>query len=161
MSLFEDDQYRWRDTYFVMFHEKDRPTAEAALKAFETLGPRYSVQNVRHDEQGMLESLTLISPDDFAAMDVSYIVGEEVVEQVESLIEEMGLGQADVEAERLKAIKQCNARFDIYHFEQVMMGEDDDDEGFFDPGALLIVLQCLATLCKGTGVDPQTGTVVQ
>ncbi len=93
-------------------------------------------------------------------MDISYIFGEEVVEQVQTLVEEMGIGQNDIEAERVQRIKGCNARYDIYHFEQVMMSEDDDDEGFFDPGALLIVLQCLANLCKGTGVDPQTGTVV-
>jgi len=161
MSLFENDQYRWRDTYFVLFREQDRPSAEATLQAFETLGPRYSVQDVRCNDQQRLESLTLLSPDDFAAMDISYISGEEVVEQVENLAEEMGLGQtAQEEAQRLKTLKDCNARFDIYHFEQVVMSEDDEDEGFFDPGALLIVLQCLAKLCNGTGIDPQTGTIV-
>ena len=146
----------------MLFHQEDRPSAEATLKAFETLGSRYAVQDVQSDEQGMLESLTLLSPDDFAAMDISYIAGEEVVEQVDNLVEEMGIGQqSEVEAKRLKRIKGCNARFDIYHFEQVVMSEeDDDDEGFFDPGALLIVLQSLAKLCKGIGIDPQTGTVV-
>ncbi len=161
MSLFENDEYRWRDTYFVLFHEDDRPAADAALTVLESLGPRYSVQNVRCDEQGRLESLTLLSPDDFAAMDISYMVGEEVIEQVANLVEEFGVGElSKEETERLQRMQGCNARFDIYHFEQVVCPVDDDDEDFLDPGALLIVLQCLAKLCKGIGVDPQTGTVV-
>ncbi len=161
MSLFENDEYRWRDTYFVLFLEENRPAADATLQALETLGPHYSVQDVRYDEQGKLESLTLLSPDDFAAMDISYIFGEEVVEQVNELVEELGIGkQSSEEAKRLKRIQACNARFDIYHFEQVGLPEEDDDEGFFDPGTLLIVLHCLTKLCKGIGIDPQTGTVV-
>lgn len=160
MSLFENDEYRWRDTYFVLFHQEDRPSADATLKAFESLGPRYVVQDVRYDDQKRLESLTLLSPDDFAAMDISYMFGEEVIEQAASLAGELEIGQSsEHKAERIEHIKGCDARFDIYHFEQVVAPEEDDDEGFFDPGALLIVLQCLAKLCKGTGVDPQTGTV--
>ncbi len=161
MSLFENDEFRWRDTYFVLFHEKDRPLAEGTLKSFETLGPRYEVKDVRCDEQGRLESLTLISPDDFAAMDISYICGEEVEEQVQSLSSEMGVDHASKEEVRkLHLLQGCTARFDIYHFEQVVVPDEDDDESFLDPGALLIVLQRLAALCHGVGIDPQTGTVI-
>ena len=28
MSMFEDSRYRWRETYFVLFDAKRRPTAE-------------------------------------------------------------------------------------------------------------------------------------
>ncbi len=161
MSLFENDEFRWRDTYFVLFHEKDRPSADATLESLQTLGPRYRVQDVRYDEEGRLESLTLLSPDDFAAMDISYIFGEEVEEQVASLSSEMLVPQLTKEERRkLKTLQGCNARFDIYHFEQVVIPDEDDDESFLDPGALLIVLQSLAALCRGVGVDPQTGTVV-
>ena len=38
MSLFENDQFRWRDTYFILFHEKNRPTGKATLRSLETLG---------------------------------------------------------------------------------------------------------------------------
>ena len=58
-------------------------------------------------------------------------------------------------------LKSCDARFDIYHFEQVVLPDgEEDDEGFLDPGALLIVLQHIAKLCHGVGVDPQSGTLV-
>jgi hypothetical protein len=161
MSLFENDAYRWRDTYFVLFHEEDRPSCEAMVEALQTLGPRYCLQDVRRDEQGRLESLTLLSPDDFSAMDISYVSGEEVTEQVESLTSELRSGKLTrEESDSLRRVQGCDARFDIYHFEQVVLPDDDDDEGFLDPGALLIVLQYLAKLCKGVSIDPQSGTVV-
>ncbi|MFO7904846.1 MAG: hypothetical protein R6U98_19440 [Pirellulaceae bacterium] len=161
MSLFENDEYRWRDTYFVLFQEKDRPSPDATLQALESLGPHYAVKDVRYDERGRLESFTLFSPDDFAAMDISCISGEEVIEQVDGFVKEMSVDQpSEQEAQRIDRLKRCNARFDVYHFEQVAIGNQDDDDGFFDPGALLLVLQCLASLCNGTGIDPQTGTIV-
>lgn len=161
MSLFENDEYRWRDTYFVLFQEQNRPSADDTLQALESLGPHYAVRDVRYDEQGALESFTLFSPDDFAAMDISCISGEEVIEQIDSFVQDMSVDQpSDVEAQRVEGLKQCNSRFDVYHFEQVAVGNQDDDDGFFDPGALLLVLQCLASLCEGTGIDPQTGTIV-
>lgn len=161
MSLFENDEYRWRDTYFVLFQEHDRPSPDTTLQALESLGPHYAVRNVRYDQHGALESFTVFSPDDFAAMDISCISGEEVIEQINGFVKEMSVAQpSEQEAQRLERLQQCNARFDVYHFEQVAIGNQDDDEGFFDPGALLLVLQCLASLCKGTGIDPQTGTIV-
>ena len=33
MSLFENDEYRWRETYFVLFHEENRPSADAIVAA--------------------------------------------------------------------------------------------------------------------------------
>ncbi len=45
MSLFEDEQYRWRDTYFVLFNEPDQPATEVVLAALTSLGPRYVVKD--------------------------------------------------------------------------------------------------------------------
>lgn len=161
MSLFENADYTWRDTYFVLFHAKHRPSAEAILEALKTLGPRYQIQNLHRDAQGRIESFTLLSPDDFAAMDISYIAGEEVEEQVGALTQGLqGMQLTTDEKQKQQALRGCNARFDIYHFEQVVSVEEEDEDGFLDPGALLIVLQCLADLCQGVGVDPQTGTFV-
>ena len=105
MSLFENEAYRWRDTYFVLFREKDRPSCEATLHAFESLGPRHSVQDLRRDDSGRLESLTLLSPDDFSAMDISYVSGEEVTEQVENLLQDYEQAEIDKAALWLKEKK--------------------------------------------------------
>jgi hypothetical protein len=162
MSLFENEEYRWRDTYFVLFHTKHRPSAEETLNAIETLGPRFQVQETHCDDEGRFESLTLISPDDFSAMDISFISGDEVEEQVQTLFKDDKGGQMTKEGQhKWKLLKGCDARFDVYHFERIVLSEDDDeDEGFLDPGGLLIVLACLSKLCHGVSIDPQAGTVL-
>ena len=43
MSLFENDEYRWRETFFVLFKEEKRPTVEAVLESLGTLGGGYAV----------------------------------------------------------------------------------------------------------------------
>ena len=163
MSLFENDDYRWRETYFVLFHENDRPTLAAVQETLDALGHQYQVVDVKSDDESFFESLTLISPDDFAAMDITYVAGDEVKEQVAQLNEEMESATLTRdEKQKLKRLKSCDARFDIYHFEQVVAGAtvEDEDESYLDPGALLIVLARMARLCGGVGVDPQSGTLV-
>ena len=41
------------------------------------------------DKHGRFESLTLMSPDDFAAMDICFTAGTEVREQVQAMVEEL------------------------------------------------------------------------
>ena len=38
MSLFENDEYRWRETCFVLFHEEDRPRAGEVVEALDGHG---------------------------------------------------------------------------------------------------------------------------
>jgi hypothetical protein len=160
MSLFENDQYRWRETYFVLFEEKNRPTAEDTVACLKKLGSRYEVTDVRRDDYGRFESLTLLSPMDYAAMDITYLAGEDVTAHVEELQRELKTASlTSAELAKLKRLPSCNARFDVYHFEQIVSDGDDEDE-FLDPGALLIVLERLAKLCHGVGIDPQSGAVM-
>ena len=159
MSLFENEEFRWRETYFVLFEDCNRPSAEAVEEALHKLGGRYKVSDTRADEDGRLESLTLISPYDFAAMDISYVDGEEVIDQVLELQNDLKTASlSGEEREKLERLPRCNARFDIYHFEQVVGGEEEDD--FLDPGALLIVMERLVNLSQGIGIDPQSGALV-
>ena len=90
MSTFEDDRYRWRETYFVLFPACRRPTLKAMEKKLSALSKRYTLENLGGDENGKFESLTLISPDDFAALDICYTSGPEVQEHVAELVEELG-----------------------------------------------------------------------
>lgn len=164
MSLFEDDRYAWRETYFVLFPESTRPTAKQVEAALRKVGDEIEISNLRADQDGRLEMLTLTSPDDYAAMDISYVSGEEVREQVVELTTEMQDGPLTAEEkQKLKRLRDCDARFDVYHFEQVVIDAprlEGDEEEFLDPGALLIVLDHLAEACQGVGVDPQSGSFV-
>jgi hypothetical protein len=38
MSLFENDQFRWRETYFVLFDSKRLPTVAGMKRVLDELG---------------------------------------------------------------------------------------------------------------------------
>ncbi len=158
MSLFEHSDYRWRDTYFVLFDEANRPTTAALRKVLESLGDRFQISEIRSDAEGWFESLTLLSPIDYAGMDLSYNAGDDVLQQVEELAVELGRGSLTAdEKEKLAQVKRCTARFEIFHFEQLanVYGEEEDE--YLDPGGLLLVLQRLVDFSRGVAVDPQSG----
>ena len=61
MSLFENDLYQWRETYFVLFEQSTRPQAEAVAAAFKAQDSHYEVTDLVANDAGQLESLTLRS----------------------------------------------------------------------------------------------------
>ncbi len=161
MSLFENEEYQWRETFFVLFDGANRPTAKQVKLTLTRLGPHYQLSDLCSDEDDLFESLTLISPDDYAAMDIICVTGEEVLELGTGLVEEMrAAAPTREEIKTIDRIRRCDARFDIYHFEQVVYGVDDEDDDVMDPGSMLIVLEGLTEICNGIGIDPQTGTLV-
>ena len=127
MSTFEDDRYRWRETYFVLFPASRRPTLKVVEKKLAALSKRYSLENLGGDEHGKFESLTLISPDDFAALDICYTGGAEVLEHVEELVQELAATVEPGQKALLKRLKEYDGRFDVLHFEQVGDSADDDE----------------------------------
>ncbi len=160
MSTFEDQGYQWRETYFVLFDQSKRPSLTKISAMLKKINPRFQIMNTTADENDHFESVSLQSPDDYAALDISYIEGEEVTEQAVTLAEEMRYGALDKEERaRLGFLKKCNARFDVMHFEERVVESPvgDDDDEVLDPGALLIVLDSLIDLTKGVGIDPQSG----
>ena len=159
MSTFEDDHYRWRETYFVLFPSSRRPTLKVVEKKLAALSNRYSLENPGGDANGKFESLTLISPDDFAALDVCFTSGVEVLEHAEEMVQELSATVEPGQRALLKRIKEYDGRFDVLHFEQVTDSADEDDE-LLDPGALLAVLEELARITDGVAVDPQSGIIL-
>jgi hypothetical protein len=165
MSLFESDEYQWRETYFILFDEAHQPSAKKLEQALRGLDSRYVVQDVRADEQGRFESLTLHAPDDYSAMDISLVRGDEVVEQTNELMKELlRNATSSQEKQRIRQLNRYRTRYDIYHFEQlVFVGRaegDEDLDDFMDPGAVLTVMQKIAELCRGVIVDPQAYTLI-
>lgn len=160
MSMFENDQYRWRETYFVLFDAKNRPTLKEVQKRLSRLSCRLTLTNLSADEQGRFESVTVLAPDDFAALDVCYLSGPEVTEQAEELCEEMQAPACSKgERARVERLRHCTSRFDVLHFEQIADLEAEPDE-MLDPSTLLIVLEALVELSDGVAVDPQSGTLM-
>jgi hypothetical protein len=158
--MFENDQYRWRETYFVLFASSKRPTLDRLQQTLTRLNTRFTLTNLSADQSGRFESLTVLSPDDFSALDVSYLEGDEVVEQAAELAEEMETTDCRAEERaRLDRLRRCDGRFDVLHFEQLVKFDDEDEpDDMLDPSALLVVLEALANETDGIAVDPQAGT---
>jgi hypothetical protein len=162
MSMFENDQYRWRETYFVLFDAAKVPAMKQIEKTLSSLSGRYTLTNMRADAKGRLESLTILAPDDFAALDICYVEGEEVKEQVDGLADELkGLETRAEDRARIERIRKCDARFDILHFEQLTDLDDVDElDEMLDPSALLAIIDALVKLTDGVAVDPQSGALL-
>lgn len=162
MSMFEDSHYRWRETYFVLFDAKKRPSVEKVKKTLSALKDHFELVNVRGDPQHRFESLTVLAPDDFAALDICYTTGDEVLEQVEQFVTELKPTVLDpADQQKLKHLRHTDGRFDVLHFEQLAeAGDDGDEDEMLDPSAVLLVLDALARLTDGVAVDPQSGTLL-
>ncbi|MGD9721626.1 MAG: hypothetical protein AB7O59_05940 [Pirellulales bacterium] len=162
MSTFERDEYKWRETYFVLFDSARRPSLKKVERVLRNLNDRFELSNAMADEDGRFESITVMSPDDYAALDISYETGEEVVEQGALLRQELKSSAADDdERTKVERLPKCDARFDLLHFEQVTDDEPQDEmDEILDPSALLIVLDALVELTDGVGVDPASGTLL-
>ena len=146
----------YRDTFFVHFDIADRPSGDELKKAVESLGDKYELSNLKVNE-GQFESITIKSPHDSAAMDISFVQGEEVVEQVKELMTEFRTItlQGD-DHKKLSKLGKCNARFDIFLFGQTSGGEEE----MLDPGGLFLVMEKIAGTCEGVGLDPQSNALI-
>lgn len=159
MSLFEDDRFEYRETCFVLFPKEHRPAAKQLVDALKSLGDRYVLSNPEVSTEGSFDALTVHCPDDRAAIDISYLEGDDVREHVDELLEDfhqVTLSNAD--RTKLDKLRKFDGRLDLFHFEERCESEDDD--GGFDPGALLVILERLAKLTGGVGVDPQSLTLL-
>ncbi len=163
MSTFEDSRYRWRETYFVLFPAEKRPALKSVTKALSALNKRFELTNLNADPEGLVNSLTLISPDDFAALDICYTGGGEVLDQSAVLVDDLKkLGVEGPPPVPWEQIRQYEGRFDVLHFEQISESseEDAEEDDLLDPSALLVVLEALARLTGGVALDPQAGTFI-
>ena len=153
VSLFEDSNYQYRDTYFVFFKKENRPSLDKIESTLAELGTRY--QTLKSSEQdGEFESLTFVSPYDYSAMDIAVAGGEEVQTQIEELMEEFKtMTLTGDDSKKLTTLGHCDSRFDIFHFENIEGAGEDE---FLDPGGLLLVMEKLSELSDGVALDPQS-----
>lgn len=158
MSLFEDENYVYRDTFFIHFEDENRPTGQEVKSCIESLGEKYEFSNLRETD-GKFESVTIHSPHDSSAMDITYLAGGEVLEQVADLMKDFRtITLSGDDHQKLRKLDSCNARFDIFHFEH--KSDAVTEEEMLDPGGLLLVMERLATVCQGVGLDPQSKTLL-
>jgi len=153
-------EYEWRETYFILFKAGNRPTLTQVEHAIGRLSNRLQFEYLKADEDGRFESMMVRSPDDYAAVEVSYETGDAVIEQASDLAKQL---KSDVNKEQLKTLVAADARLDLMHFEQVDGDAYDDEEpgGMLDPTTLLMVVDALAELTGGVAVDPAAGLILR
>src|SRR5262245_10997470 len=109
MSTFEDDRYRWRETFFVLFDSASRPQADAVEQMLKNINASFEITELREDEEGAFESVRVIAPNSCAALDVSYLSGEEVLEQGSELAEQMQDASMETDFNKVARLPACDA----------------------------------------------------
>jgi DNA-binding PucR family transcriptional regulator len=164
MDIETDDQLEWRDTYFILFQQAGRPTLNQVESALIDASPRLQLDNLEANEDGMFESVLVQAPQDNAALEISYEMGDAVVQQSAELAKQL---QGELSGDQLAKMLRADARLDVMLFEKVRGGawgdqEDDEDweSGGLDPSSLLGVVEALSKLTGGLPIDPASGTVM-
>jgi hypothetical protein len=160
-----DDQLEWRDTYFILFEQSDRPTLTQVEAAITEASRRLKLENLEADEDGMFESVLVQAPQDNAALEISYETGDAVVQQSADLAKQL---KGELKAKQLQRMLKADARLDVMLFERVRgdawggaEGDEDDWESSgLDPASLLNVVGALAKLTGGLPIDPASGAIL-
>ena len=171
------DELHWRETYFILFPRDRRPTLKQVATALTEANRRFQLENPESDDRGLLESMLVESSEDHAAVEISYEVGDAVIEQNLEWAKQL---QKQLPPDQLQEIIKADARLDVAHFERVPSGGsadpespllgggfgdefgDDEDEPFemLDPTCLLTVVDTLASLTNGLTFDPASGEIL-
>lgn len=161
MTESDGGELHWRETFFVWFRPQKRPKLSEVEKLLRGLRDHFELRNAEADEEGRFESVTVLSPADHAALEITYLVGDDIREEAERLAAEIEPDEVS-DPKKLALLPKCSARFDVMHFEQrdEQFEEEEDFEDLLDPSALLVVVEALARLTDGVGVDPQSGMLL-
>ena len=174
----KNDELHWRETYFVLFKQDRRPTLKQVATALTEANRRFQLEYPEQDNSGLLESLLVESSEDHAAVEISYEVGDAVIEQNLEWAKQL---QDQLPVDQLQELIKADARLDVAHFERVRAGGsdnldtassmsggfgdefgDDEDEPFemLDPTCLLTVVDTLASITGGLTFDPASGEML-
>jgi hypothetical protein len=168
------DDLLWLETYFILFPHQRRPTLSQVEHALAEANPHLLLQNLAADDDGLFASLLVQSPEDHAAVEVSYDMGEAVIEpnlewakhlqkqlspkQLQQLV--VAAPTRDAKAPTSRAAEFAKEDLD----DDFDPGDDDFDAEaaleIFDPTCLLTVVDSLTKLTRGLALDPAAGEVV-
>ena len=158
MSGDDREEYQWRETYFILFRAKKRPTLTQVERTVGELNDRLKLEDLKADDDGSFESVMIHSREDYSAIELSYECGEAVTEQATELAKQL---KAEAEPDELAKLLAADARLDVMHLERMVndgYGEEDDD--MLDPSSLLMVVDALVGLTDGIAVDPASGAIM-
>ncbi len=156
-----EPELHWRETYFILFDQANRPTLTQVERALGELNHRYELKNLQADDDGHLESISLNAPEDRVAIEISFESGEAVAEQTTQLAKQL---QGEADSDQLAALLRADARFDVMHFEMVdseyASNDEDELDDMLDPSCLLLVVDAMVELTAGLPIDPSSGAIL-
>lgn len=118
MTLFNDDRYEWRETYFVYFESAHRPKLPVVRRALKDYAPFFNLLNYKAEPDGNLVAMTIASYEDHAALEIIYREGKEVLSEIQQYAGSLADEATDEERSKLQKIIRCKTRLDVHHFEQ-------------------------------------------
>ncbi len=118
MSLFDDERYTWRETYFVLFDPERRPRLSSVQRELQHRVGSRRILDAKADEEGRFLSMTLASYEDHAALEIIYREGDDVLAETAALAATLEKGCLEPERQRLEGAKLCRARFVVLLFEK-------------------------------------------
>ena len=160
MSNGANGEYHWRETYFILFESRRRPTLTQVERALSSLSDRFALSQMLADDDGQFESITLTSAGDHAALEIAFESGEAVIQQGTDLAKQL---KHEAEPAQVALLLRADARLDVMHFEMMPDGDaldEDDMDEMFDPSCLLMVVESLVELTRGVAIDPASGAIL-
>jgi hypothetical protein len=127
------DELLWLETYFIVFPHERRPTLTQVEHALAEADPRLKLENLAADDDGLFASLLVQSPEDHAAVEISYEIGEAVIEQNLEWAKQL---QKQLSPKQLQLMSAADARLDVAHFERVQTGGASSPAGKPQPPRL-------------------------
>jgi hypothetical protein len=118
MSLFNDERYTWRETYFVLFDPAMRPRLSDVRRELQHVAGTLTILRDKAELNGNLTSMTVASYEDHAALEIVYHEGNNVPNEIGLLAEILEKGCTTKEKEQLQKARNYRAKFEILHFEQ-------------------------------------------
>ena len=118
MTLFDDNRYDWRETYFVYFESAHRPKLPEIRRALKTYAPLFYILDSKAEPDGNLVAITIASYENHAALEIVYREGKDVLNEIQQFVHSLQTDATTEERMKLKKIVQCKTRFDVNHFEQ-------------------------------------------
>ncbi len=164
MSLFDNPEYRWRETYLLFHKKKQRTSADKLRQAISGIRGSYQIEQLVANENGEFDSATVFAEEAFSAIDMSYVEDDQIQEQIIEIQSEMKEVLEDPEdLAKLESLGEYDARIDLLHFERLTGDFTDDEEDLnscFDPAALLAVAEKWTLLTGGICLDPASATIL-
>ena len=103
MSLFDNPEYRWRETYLLFHRKSQRALAEKVVQTIAGIRGHYKLEQVVADAEGHFESGTVFAEEAFAAIDLSYVEDDQIREQI---------AEIQIKGNDGTRITRCGHRFD-------------------------------------------------